>query len=64
MGSDDGKALIEEGLVYGTMAQFPNEMGKIAVDILLGVLDGTTDSASVEKYIDSGTECITSETLK
>lgn len=63
-GSDDGKALIEEGLVYGTMAQFPDEMGKIAVETLIGVLDGTTDPDSVEKYIDSGTECITSETLK
>lgn len=63
-GSDDGKALIEEGLVLGTMAQFPDVMGKTAVDTLLGVLDGTTDPASVEKYIDSGTECITVESLK
>lgn len=62
-GSDDGKSLIEEGLVLGTMAQFPDEMGKIAVDTLVGVLDGTTDPASVEKYIDSGTECITAENL-
>lgn len=63
-GSDDGKALIEEGLVLGTMAQFPDHMGKIAVDTLVGVLDGTTDAASVEKYIDSGTECVTAENLK
>lgn len=63
-GSDDGKALIEEGLVLGTMAQFPDEMGKIAVDTLLGVLDGSVDAASVEKYIDSGTECITAENLE
>lgn len=63
-GSDDGKALVEEGLVLGTMAQFPDEMGKIAVETLIGVLDGTTDPASVEKYIDSGTECITSENLE
>lgn len=63
-GSDDGKALIEEGLVLGTMAQFPDHMGKIAVDTLVGVLDGTTDAASVDKYIDSGTECVTAENLK
>lgn len=63
-GSDDGKALIEEGLVLGTMAQFPDVMGKTAVDTLLGVLDGTTDPATVEKYIDSGTECITADSLK
>lgn len=62
-GSDDGKALIEEGLVLGTMAQFPDEMGKITVETLIGVLDGTTDAASVEKYIDSGTECIMKDNL-
>lgn len=63
-GSDDGKDLISEGLVLGTMAQFPDEMGKIAVETLIGVLDGTVDEASVEKYIDSGTECITAESLE
>lgn len=63
-GSDDGKALIEEGLVLGTMAQFPEVMGKTAVDTLLDILDGTTDPATVEKYIDSGTECITIDSLK
>ena len=50
--------------MLGTMAQFPDHMGKIAVDTLIGVLDGTIDPASVEKYIDSGTECVTAENLK
>ncbi|MGN0987248.1 MAG: sugar ABC transporter substrate-binding protein [Otoolea sp.] len=63
-GSDDGKDLIKEGLVLGTMAQFPDEMGRVSVETLLGVLDGTVDPESVEKYIDSGTECITIDSLK
>lgn len=63
-GSDDGKELIREGLVYGSMAQFPDAMGKTAVDTLLNVLNGDLDPADVEKFIDSGTECITAETLE
>jgi len=59
----DSIELIKQGLVLGTMAQFPNEMGKIAVDTLIGVLNGTVDADSVEKYIDSGTACYTVENL-
>lgn len=51
--------LIEEGLVYGTMAQFPSVMGSKAVELLVGVLNGTVDPASVDKFIDSGTDCFT-----
>ena len=46
------------------MAQFPDAMGKTAVDTLLNVLNGDLDPADVEKFIDSGTECITAETLE
>lgn len=63
-GSDDGIELIKEGLIMGTMAQFPNEMGKIAVETLVGVLDGKIDPSSVKKYIDSGTDCYTIENVK
>lgn len=63
-GSADGIDLIQEGLVLGTMAQFPDHMGQIAVETLVGVLDGKTDAASVEKYIDSGTECFTIENIQ
>lgn len=54
-GSKAGCDLIGEGLVLGTMAQFPAKMGPIAVEKLLGVLDGTIDPVSIEKVIDSGT---------
>lgn len=63
-GSDDAFDLIEEDLVLGTMAQFPDEMGRIAVDHLIGVLNGDLDPAAIEKYIDSGTECYTIDNLK
>ena len=59
----DSIELIKEGLVLGTMAQFPNEMGKIAVDTLLQVLKGEKEADAFEKYIDSGTACYTAENL-
>ena len=54
-GSKKAVDLIETGTVTGTMAQFPAKMGRIAVDTLLGVLDGSKPAASVAKVIDSGT---------
>ena len=67
MSVDGSKAAverIEEGVVFGTMAQFPGRMGPKAVEILVGILDGTIDPNSVEKYIDSGTACYTTENLQ
>ena len=52
-GSKKAVALIQEGKVTGTMAQFPAKMGKIAVETLLGVMDGSKKNAP--KVIDSGT---------
>jgi ribose transport system substrate-binding protein len=54
-GSMKAVDLIEAGTVTGTMAQFPAKMGKIAVDTLLGIMNGTVKAASVPKVIDSGT---------
>ena len=59
----DSIELIKEGLVLGTMAQFPNEMGKLAVDTLMQVLKGEKEADAFEKYIDSGTACYTAENL-
>ncbi len=47
--------LIEAGTVTGTMAQFPAKMGKIAVENLLGFMDGSKKAKSIPKIIDSGT---------
>ncbi len=59
----DSIELIQQGLVLGTMAQFPNEMGKLAVDTLVQVLNGDVAADSVAKYIDSGTACYTADNL-
>jgi ribose transport system substrate-binding protein len=45
--------LIEAGTVTGTIAQFPAKMGKIAVENLLGYMDGS--KKAIPKIIDSGT---------
>jgi ribose transport system substrate-binding protein len=47
--------LIEAGTVTGTMAQFPAKMGKIAVENLLGFMDGSKKASAIPKVIDSGT---------
>ena len=59
----DSIELIKEGLVLGTMAQFPKEMGKLAVETLVQVLNGEKTEADFEKYTDSGTACYTLENL-
>lgn len=59
----DSIELIKQGLVLGTMAQFPNEMGKLAVDTLMQILKGEKTANDFEKYIDSGTACYTADNL-
>lgn len=54
-GSKKAVDLIQAGSITGTMAQFPAKMGQIAVDTLLGVLNGSKQVASIPKVIDSGT---------
>lgn len=60
----DSVDLIKEGLVLGTMAQFPGVMGQTAVDTLVSILDGSAKADSFEKYIDSGTECYTIDNIQ
>jgi ribose transport system substrate-binding protein len=54
-GSSKAVDLVESGTIVGTMAQFPAKMGKIAVETLIGVLDGSRKQAGIPKMIDSGT---------
>ena len=62
-GSDDGKQMIKDGEVYGSMAQFPNVMGTKSIELLMSAINGTLDANTVPKYIDSGTQCITADKL-
>ena len=59
----DSIELIKQGLVLGTMAQFPSEMGKLAVDTLVQVLNGDKAADAFDKYIDSGTACYNADNL-
>ncbi len=54
-GAKAGCDYIASGELLGTMAQFPAKIGSKAVEIILGVLDGTVDPASVGKFVDAGT---------
>jgi ribose transport system substrate-binding protein len=54
-GSNKAVDLVESGTIVGTMAQFPAKMGKIAVDTLVAVLNGSKKEAGIPKVIDSGT---------
>jgi ribose transport system substrate-binding protein len=53
---------IEDGDIYGTMAQYPSVMGSMAVEILMKSINGE-DLSGIEKYSDSGVELITKETV-
>ncbi len=58
-GSPDGKAMIESGKLEGTAAQFPEEMGKLAVKYAYDALAGTEIEANV--FVD--VEMVNSDTL-
>lgn len=59
----DSIELIKEGKVLGTMAQFPDKMGSLAVDTLMSILNGSKTADSFEKYTNSGTACYTADNL-
>ena len=59
----DSVELIKEGLVLGTMAQFPSVMGEKAVETVVQILNGDKTADDFEKYIDSGTACYTIDNL-
>lgn len=63
-GSDNGKELIKNGEILGSMAQFPDKMGPLAVETLLAILDGTKTEADIPKVIDSGTMLIEGSNLE
>lgn len=58
-GSPDGKAMIQDGKLEGTAAQFPEEMGKLAVQHAYDALAGK--EIPVEVFVD--VEMVNSDTL-
>lgn len=59
-GSPDGKAMIESGKLEGTAAQFPEEMGKLAVQYAYDALSGKAIESNV--FVD--VEMVNADTLK
>lgn len=57
--SPDSKALIKEGMMKGTAAQFPSEIGSEAADVIYRLLNGE----DVEKQILVPVELVTSENV-
>ncbi len=62
-GAKAGCDYIAAGELTGTMAQFPAIIGAKAVEVMLGVLDGTTDPDSTPKFVDAGTEMYDKDNL-
>ncbi len=54
-GSRKAVDLLASGQIYGTMAQFPQKIGSIAVENLVAVIEKKTPAADIPKVIDSGT---------
>jgi len=62
-GAKAGCDYIAAGEMTGTMAQFPAIIGAKAVEVMLGVLDGSVDPAAIEKFVDAGTDMYTKDNL-
>lgn len=58
-GSPDSKALINEGMMKATAAQFPSEIGKQAADVIYRLFDGE----NVDEDILIPVELITQENV-
>ncbi len=58
--SPDAKALIKEGMMSASAAQFPSRLGQIAADVIYRLLDGET----VERKIQVPVELVTRENVE
>jgi ribose transport system substrate-binding protein len=54
-GSQKAVELLAAGQIYGTMAQFPQKIGSLAVENLVSVIEKKSSADSIAKTIDSGT---------
>lgn len=58
-GISEAMNLITEGSLYGSVAQYPGEMGKLGVQNAVNYLNGET----IEQYINTGAKLITSDNV-
>ena len=62
-GSHKAVDLLAAGEIYGTMAQFPQKIGSIAVEKLVSVIENKSAANSIPKVIDSGTMLYSKDNL-
>jgi ribose transport system substrate-binding protein len=62
-GSHKAVDLLAEGDIYGTMAQFPQKIGSLAVENLVSVIEKKSQADSIPKIIDSGTMMYSKDNL-
>ena len=62
-GSHKAVDLLAAGDIYGTMAQFPQKIGSIAVEKLVSVIENKSAANSIQKVIDSGTMLYSKDNL-
>lgn len=62
-GSRKAVDLLAAGDIYGTMAQFPQKIGSLAVENLVSVIEKKSAANSVPKIIDSGTMMYSKDNL-
>jgi ribose transport system substrate-binding protein len=62
-GSHKAVDLLAAGDIYGTMAQFPQKIGSLAVENLVSVIEKKSQADSIPKIIDSGTMMYSKDNL-
>ncbi|MBV8818098.1 MAG: sugar ABC transporter substrate-binding protein [Acidobacteriaceae bacterium] len=62
-GSQKAVGLIADGQIHGTMAQFPQKIGSVAVENLASVIEKQSAANSIPKVIDSGTMMYSKDNL-
>jgi ribose transport system substrate-binding protein len=62
-GSHKAVDLLAAGQISGTMAQFPQKIGSLAVENLVSVIEKKSEANSIPKVIDSGTTMYSKDNL-
>jgi ribose transport system substrate-binding protein len=62
-GSHKAVDLLATGQISGTMAQFPQKIGSLAVENLVLVIEKKSEANSIPKIIDSGTTMYSKDNL-
>lgn len=62
-GIPEGLDLVQKGIAYADVAQFPKRMGIFAIDVIVAIVRGV-DPVVFKEYIDSGVEVVTADKVE